>query len=131
MRKAAVELEQHSSRDVRQGCGKDEGPRIALGPFTVEGVNRPCDGDCILLLPLLLPALFFGARTYVALAGRISRISLAGCCIHSGGRARLHLAGFHLSGLHFGIGGARSDIAFARRAWGRLRLRRYDSGCSK
>src|SRR6267378_5461017 len=56
---------------------------------------------------------------------------LVGSRIHSGGRARFHLAGFSLSGLHFEIGSARSHIAFARRGGIALNLQHRGTGSDR
>ena len=104
---------------------KAKGPARRPGPLFVEGHIRPSTENVDYLLPVFLPALI--------LAGRLARLALPGAGAHSNSGARLHLAGLHpvrfhlVLRLHLGVGGgARSDIAFARRARSRLRLCRRD-----
>src|SRR5260370_42439222 len=86
----------------------------------VQGVRPPLDEWVLLAVGVL--------------AG-LTSLLVAGA--HSGGRAGLHLAGLHLARFHylarfhFGIGGARSDVAFARPAGSRLRLWRCHSVCAR
>src|ERR1700730_9526015 len=113
----------HPANDTTKAKGSAS--RGAL--VSSKGTPRPSTGQHALFAAGILASIIVGALT-----GGLARLVLLGAGTHSGGGARLHLAGPHLAGLHlvrFHLrigGGARADIAFARRARSRLRLRRRD-----
>ena len=118
---------------IRPACDISEGPRIAPGPLSRRGIRLPLNAECRLLAAALLGGTVVAAGTGAALAGRVTSFALPGAGTHAGGRARLHLAGFHPVRFHlvrFHVatagGSARSDVAFARSSRSRLHLRRRD-----
>src|SRR5436305_15295462 len=80
-------------------------PRIAPGPWVIEGVHPPCDRA--LFTAAVLAGVIVGPRADVALAGRVTRVAFVHTALfHSG-------AGRHARRFGPLLRRAGSDIAFA------------------